>query len=223
MYFFTACFYHVQKIRNHKKNLKKMQTILEQALSPIPYMDIPNISNLIMQYTSSTQISQLYKESCEVHDVFDETYGYQEELLNWIATPLSDKKSVNNEVMVHFMWSVAGYAGHLVNLEYTQEVLKAIGSTLKFELMAHCGVVYRSLKAINYAGSVYSAYNISREFDLEDAYILADQALRMQWIFILLRDDVAFEYLCDHPANYLEREELEVEILGQSEWHQQRE
>ena len=199
-----------------------MQTLLEQALSPIPYMDIPNISSLIMQYTSSTQISQLYKESCEVHDVFDETYGYQEELLNWIATPLSDKKSVNNEVMVHFMWSVAGYAGHLVNLEYTQEVLKAIGITLKFELMAHCGVVYRSLKAINYAASVYSAFNISREFDLEDAYILADQALRMQWIFILLRDDVAFEYLCNHPANYLEREELQVEILGQSEWHHQR-
>jgi hypothetical protein len=82
-------------------------------------------------------------------------------------------------------------------------------------------VVYRSLRPINYAGSVYSAFNISREFELEDAYILADQALRMQWIFILLRDDVAFEYLCDHPANYLEREELQDEILGQSEWHEQ--
>ena len=188
-----------------------MQALIEQAIDHIPYMDVPNISKIIMEYMRYSKLSQLFKESCEIHDVFDMTYGSETELLRMISEPLKfrgeNSIKLNNEIMTHFLWSVMESAKEFIPI-----LLEAISSTLTFEMMAHCGVVYRSLRAINYVGDVYRAFNISREFELDDAYILADQALRLHWIFIILRDDVAFKYLINHPRNYLEEDELYLEL-----------
>jgi hypothetical protein len=143
--------------------------------------------------------------------VFDITYGSETQLLRMISEPLKfrgeNSIKLNNELMIHFLWSVME-----CGKEFIPVLLEAISSTLTFEMMAHCGVVYRNLRAINYDGNIYKSFDISREFELDDAYILIDQALRLHWIFILLRDDVAFEYLINHPRNYLEEDELYYEL-----------
>jgi hypothetical protein len=193
-----------------------MQALIEQAIEPIPYMDVPNISKIIMEYMKYSKLSQLFKESCDIHDVFDITYGMETEFLRMISEPLKfrgeNSIKLNNELMTHFLWSVMESAAECAPI-----LLEAISSTLTFEMMAHCGVVYRNLRAINYSENIYKSFDISREFELNDAYILIDQALRLHWIFILLRDDVAFEYLINHPKNYLEEDELYYELNLENE------
>ena len=193
-----------------------MQALIEQAIEPIPYMDVPNISKIIMEYMRYSKLSQLFKESCDIHDVFDITYGSETQLLRMLSEPLKfrgeNSIKLNNELMIHFLWGVME-----CGKEFIPVLLEAISSTLTFEMMAHCGVVYRNLRAINYSENIYKSFDISREFELDDAFIIADQALRLHWIFILLRDDVAFEYLINHPKNYLEEDELYYELNLENE------